>query len=76
MGIRIENRDCGRVGFADVSGFANKIVQVNCNGGVDGELRASGATGQGIIYSATKHVRVEQLREGLKYPPTFDALAA
>lgn len=62
VGIRIENRDCGRIGFADVSGFANNIVQINCNGGIDGELRSSGATGQGIIYSATKHVRVEQLR--------------
>lgn len=62
VGLRIENRDCGKVGLADVSGFTNNIVQINCSGGIDGELRSTGASGQGIIYSATKHVRVEQLR--------------
>ena len=62
VGVRIENRDAGRIGFADVEGFTNNIVQIKCNGGTDGELRSSNANGQGIIYSATKHARAEQLR--------------
>lgn len=62
VGLRIEDRDSGRIGFADISNFDNNIVQVKCSGGMDGELRSLGATKGGIIYSATKHVRVEQLR--------------
>ena len=62
VGVRIENRDSGKIGFADINGFTNNILQIKCNGGTDGELRSSNANGQGIIYSATKHVRAERLR--------------
>ncbi len=62
LGVRIENRDCGGIRYADISNFANNIMIIKCTGGLDGELRSSGANEGGIIYSATKHVRVEQLR--------------
>ena len=61
VGVRIENRESGGIGFADVSGFTNNIVLINCNGGEDGDLRSSGASAQGIIYSSTKHVLAKRL---------------
>ena len=70
VGIRIENQDAGRIGYADVSGFKNNIVKINCTGGTDGELRSSNAIAEGIIYNATRRVRVEQLRT------TYDNKAA
>ena len=62
VGLRIENRAAGRIGFADIEGFTNNILLIKCKGGTDGELRSSNANGQGIIYSSTKNVRSEQLR--------------
>jgi hypothetical protein len=62
VGIRIENREVGRIGLADISGFANNIVQINCNGGTDGELRSSLATTQGILYTTSNHIRADILR--------------